>query len=128
MPLPIGRLRVTHFLWKIRVGVNTRDIIEIFQCVEQSKHLLAGIDLVVVCDRYPEPRIKEIYELDEIELLAPVLPSKVVAVAKNYAKHAEEMGLPGYEYQADNPVFFIKFNVFESETPSLAPNSTHQLS
>ena len=51
---------------------------------------------------------EEIYELDEIELLAPVLPSKVVAVAKNYAKHAEEMGLPGYEYQADNPVFFIK--------------------
>ena len=34
---------------------------------------------------------EEIYELDEIELLAPVLPSKVVAVAKNYAKHAEEM-------------------------------------
>ena len=51
---------------------------------------------------------EEIYELEEIELLAPVLPSKVVAVAKNYAKHAAEMGLPGYQYQADNPVFFIK--------------------
>ena len=29
---------------------------------------------------------EETYDLDEIELLAPVLPSKVIAVAKNYAK------------------------------------------
>ena len=36
------------------------------------------------------------YSIDEIELLAPVLPSKVTAVAKNYAKHAEELGFPDY--------------------------------
>ena len=30
--------------------------------------------------------------LTEVRLLAPVLPSKVVAVAKNYAEHAAEMG------------------------------------
>lgn len=52
---------------------------------------------------------EETYDLDEIELLAPVLPSKVVAVAKNYAKHAAEMGLPEYsENMPEFPVIFIK--------------------
>ena len=32
------------------------------------------------------------YPLAEVRLLAPVLPSKVVAVGKNYAAHAREMG------------------------------------
>src|SRR5439155_16065424 len=30
--------------------------------------------------------------LDQVRLLAPVIPSKVVAVGKNYVEHAEEMG------------------------------------
>ena len=30
--------------------------------------------------------------LDSVRLLAPVLPSKVVAVGRNYAEHAKEMG------------------------------------
>ena len=52
---------------------------------------------------------EETYDLDEIELLAPVLPSKVIAVAKNYAKHAAEMGLPEYsENMPESPVIFIK--------------------
>ena len=52
---------------------------------------------------------EEAYDLDEIELLAPVLPSKVVAVAKNYAKHAAEMGLSEYsENMPEYPVIFIK--------------------
>ena len=50
---------------------------------------------------------EEIYQLDEVKVLSPVLPSKVIGVAKNYAKHAEEMGLPEYE-APDSPVFFIK--------------------
>lgn len=39
-----------------------------------------------------------------MRLLAPIIPSKVVAVGKNYAEHAEEMGsdLP------DEPVIFLK--------------------
>ena len=32
------------------------------------------------------------YPLAEVRLLAPVLPSKVIAVGKNYAGHAREMG------------------------------------
>lgn len=41
---------------------------------------------------------------DEAKLLAPVIPTKVVAIGKNYAEHAEEMGgeLP------DTPVLFLK--------------------
>ena len=44
------------------------------------------------------------YPLGEVRLLAPVLPSKVVAVGRNYAEHAREMGTepPG------EPVLFLK--------------------
>lgn len=42
--------------------------------------------------------------LAEVRLLAPVLPSKVVAIGKNYASHAAEMGgeVP------ENPLIFLK--------------------
>ncbi len=42
--------------------------------------------------------------LDDVRLLAPVLPSKVVAVGRNYAEHAAEMGgeVP------DQPLVFLK--------------------
>ena len=39
----------------------------------------------------PEPAGPPV-PLTEVRLLAPVLPSKIVAVAKNYAAHAAEMG------------------------------------
>jgi 2-keto-4-pentenoate hydratase/2-oxohepta-3-ene-1,7-dioic acid hydratase in catechol pathway len=42
--------------------------------------------------------------LSQVRLLAPVIPSKVVAVGKNYLEHAEEMGgaVP------DEPIIFLK--------------------
>jgi 2-keto-4-pentenoate hydratase/2-oxohepta-3-ene-1,7-dioic acid hydratase in catechol pathway len=44
------------------------------------------------------------YPLAEVRLLAPVLPSKVVAIGQNYADHAREMGgQPPAE-----PVIFLK--------------------
>ncbi|HEY1332062.1 MAG TPA: fumarylacetoacetate hydrolase family protein [Actinomycetota bacterium] len=51
----------------------------------------------------PVPTGQEI-PLDEVRLLAPVIPSKVVAVGKNYAEHAAEMGgeVP------EEPVIFLK--------------------
>jgi 2-keto-4-pentenoate hydratase/2-oxohepta-3-ene-1,7-dioic acid hydratase in catechol pathway len=42
--------------------------------------------------------------LDEVRLLAPVLPTKVVAVGKNYADHAKEMG----EDVPEEPIIFLK--------------------
>jgi|TARA_B100001750_G_scaffold246056_1_gene267282 2-keto-4-pentenoate hydratase/2-oxohepta-3-ene-1,7-dioic acid hydratase in catechol pathway len=50
---------------------------------------------------------EEMYQLDEVQTLSPVLPSKVVAVAKNYRKHAHELGVLDY-HAPENPVFFIK--------------------
>ena len=42
--------------------------------------------------------------LDQVRLLAPVIPSKIVAVGKNYLDHAQEMGgaVP------EEPVIFLK--------------------
>ncbi|MDP9341123.1 MAG: fumarylacetoacetate hydrolase family protein [Actinomycetota bacterium] len=42
--------------------------------------------------------------LDDVRLLAPVLPSKVVAVGRNYAEHAAEM----HEEVPDHPLVFLK--------------------
>jgi 2-keto-4-pentenoate hydratase/2-oxohepta-3-ene-1,7-dioic acid hydratase in catechol pathway len=45
--------------------------------------------------------------LSDVRLLAPVLPSKVVAVGRNYAEHAREMG--GTEDPAaEPPIVFLK--------------------
>jgi 2-keto-4-pentenoate hydratase/2-oxohepta-3-ene-1,7-dioic acid hydratase in catechol pathway len=42
--------------------------------------------------------------LDDVRLLAPLIPSKVVAIGKNYIEHAEEMGgaVP------EEPIIFLK--------------------
>ena len=46
-------------------------------------------------------------ELTKVRLLAPVIPrSKVVAIGKNYADHAAEMGSVG----PDEPIIFLKAN------------------
>jgi 2-keto-4-pentenoate hydratase/2-oxohepta-3-ene-1,7-dioic acid hydratase in catechol pathway len=44
------------------------------------------------------------FPLADVRLLAPVLPSKVVAVGKNYAEHAQEMG----DEAPAEPVLFLK--------------------
>lgn len=43
-------------------------------------------------------------KLDTYELLAPCVPSKIVAVGKNYLKHAAEMGTP----VPSEPLLFLK--------------------
>jgi 2-keto-4-pentenoate hydratase/2-oxohepta-3-ene-1,7-dioic acid hydratase in catechol pathway len=44
------------------------------------------------------------YPVPEVRLLAPVLPTKVVAIGKNYAEHAREMG----GEPPSEPVIFLK--------------------
>ncbi len=44
------------------------------------------------------------WALDDVRLLSPILPSKVVAVGKNYADHAKEMG----GETSSTPVIFLK--------------------
>jgi len=46
----------------------------------------------------------ESFALPDVRLLAPVLPTKVVCVGKNYADHAEEMG----GQAPPSPVLFLK--------------------
>jgi 2-keto-4-pentenoate hydratase/2-oxohepta-3-ene-1,7-dioic acid hydratase in catechol pathway len=56
-------------------------------------HPFGGVELTTL--RFP---------LADVRLLAPVLPSKVVGIGRNYADHAKEMGneIP------DEPVIFLK--------------------
>ncbi|MBO4305782.1 MAG: fumarylacetoacetate hydrolase family protein [Clostridia bacterium] len=46
------------------------------------------------------------YRLEEVTLLPPAEPTKIVAVGKNYRAHADEMG----EGQPEEPLLFIKPN------------------
>jgi 2-keto-4-pentenoate hydratase/2-oxohepta-3-ene-1,7-dioic acid hydratase in catechol pathway len=46
----------------------------------------------------------ERHHLDQVRLLAPVIPSKVVAIGKNYADHAAEMG----GVAPTEPLMFLK--------------------
>ncbi len=66
-----------------------------------------GTDVVRVLEgtffERPLPTGEEI-ALDDVRLLAPVLPSKVVCVGKNYAAHAAEFGMEVPE----EPLLFLK--------------------
>jgi 2-keto-4-pentenoate hydratase/2-oxohepta-3-ene-1,7-dioic acid hydratase in catechol pathway len=63
--------------------------------------------------------------LDDVRLLAPVLPSKVVAIGKNYASHAEEMGgeVP------ERPLIFLKPStaVIGPREPIASPSSSQRV-
>jgi 2-keto-4-pentenoate hydratase/2-oxohepta-3-ene-1,7-dioic acid hydratase in catechol pathway len=52
----------------------------------------------------PVERTDIALNLAELRLLAPVLPSKVVAIGRNYASHAAETG----SEVPDNPLIFLK--------------------
>lgn len=45
------------------------------------------------------------YPLADVRLIAPILPSKIVAIGKNYADHVREMG---GDDPPDEPVIFLK--------------------
>lgn len=68
----------------------------------------------------------EVFELDEVRLLSPVIPrSKVVCVGKNYQDHAAEMDS---EVPAE-PLLFIKPNtsVIGPDDPIVLPNWSHHV-
>ena len=63
------------------------------------------------------------WALPDVRLLSPILPSKVVAVGRNYADHAREMGgdVPSY------PIIFLKPStsvIGAGDTIRLPPDST----
>ena len=50
------------------------------------------------------PRSQAVLALDKVRLLAPVTPSKVVCVGRNYREHAEELG----NKMPEEPLLFLK--------------------
>ncbi len=68
---------------------------------------------------------KDFYSLDDVNILPPVQPSKVVCVGLNYRDHAQElnMGLP------EEPILFIKppTTVIGPDNPIIYPPQCHQL-
>lgn len=66
------------------------------------------------------------HRLDKVRLLAPVIPrSKIVAVARNYAEHAAELG----DEVDERPLLFLKPNtsVIGPDEPIVKPVETHEL-
>lgn len=50
----------------------------------------------------------EVIPLSQARLLAPVRPSKVLAVALNYSSHVERSPLADHREEPENPEFFLK--------------------
>ena len=73
----------------------------------------AGLDAstVAAIDGHPFGPITftgERWALPDVRLLSPVLPSKVVAIGKNYADHAAEMVTGDDPSAPDQPLVFLK--------------------
>ena len=64
-------------------------------------------------------------ELDELKVLAPTIPSKIICVGKNYAEHAAEMG----SSVPEEPVIFLKPNtsVIGDEDTILIPDQSENV-
>lgn len=68
---------------------------------------------------------KDFYFLDEIKIIPPVQPSKVVCVGLNYRDHAEELNMD----IPDEPILFLKppTTVIGHEDPITYPSQSHQV-
>lgn len=59
---------------------------------------------VAITESFPGPSTGEPVPLAEVTLLAPVAPSKIVCVGRNYREHAAELG----NKMPDEPLLFLK--------------------
>ncbi|HEY8187387.1 MAG TPA: fumarylacetoacetate hydrolase family protein [Pyrinomonadaceae bacterium] len=55
-------------------------------------------------ESFPSPRTAKAIAISETKLLAPVMPSKIVCVGRNYREHAAELG----NKMPDEPLLFLK--------------------
>lgn len=64
-------------------------------------------------------------ELDELKVLAPTIPSKIICVGKNYAEHAAEMN----SSVPEEPVIFLKPNttVIADEDSIILPDQSNEV-
>lgn len=67
----------------------------------------------------------ELLRLEEVKILAPVQPSKVVCIGLNYSKHIEEMG----DTRHEDPIIFIKpaTTVIGPEDEIISPAMSQQV-
>ncbi|MEO8436763.1 MAG: fumarylacetoacetate hydrolase family protein, partial [Pyrinomonadaceae bacterium] len=74
-------------------------------------------------ERFPSPRTDEAISVKAVQIVAPVAPSKVVCVGRNYKDHAAEMG----NAMPDEPLLFLKAPsaiIAHGETIVLPPESS----
>ena len=99
-----------------------------FSAAKKTKYgILNGDTIQGIADK-PYCNIKRSgseYKLDEIKLLSPCLPLKIVAVGLNYRKHAEETNMP----LPNAPLIFLKPStaVIGPEDNILYPSSSHRV-
>jgi 2-keto-4-pentenoate hydratase/2-oxohepta-3-ene-1,7-dioic acid hydratase in catechol pathway len=55
-------------------------------------------------ESFPSPRTSDAIPFSDVTLLAPVAPSKIVCVGRNYKEHAAELG----NKMPDEPLLFLK--------------------
>jgi 2-keto-4-pentenoate hydratase/2-oxohepta-3-ene-1,7-dioic acid hydratase in catechol pathway len=82
------------------VRVKTADQ-QIFYGLLQIDHTVQTLDAPPWLNGQPT---SQVWAATQYELLAPCVPSKIVAIGKNYAKHALEMGTP----LPTEPLIFLK--------------------
>lgn len=68
---------------------------------------------------------KDFYLLNEVKILPPVQPSKIVCVGLNYRDHAEELNMT----PPDEPILFLKppTTVIGHEDDIIYPSQSHQV-
>jgi 2-keto-4-pentenoate hydratase/2-oxohepta-3-ene-1,7-dioic acid hydratase in catechol pathway len=91
-----------------------------FVGIEGDGHDLAGLTAREIAEHpFGEPRYTgRQWPLADVRLLAPILPSKVVCIGRNYADHAAELG----NDVPDDPIIFLK-----PSTSVIGPNATVRL-
>ena len=87
---------------------------EVIKSIEDISH---GHEQIQLTDRH--------YNLNEVQLLSPCTPSKIVAVGLNYYSHAQEMKMP----IPDNPIIFLKpsTSVIGPEDNIIYPDSSERV-
>ena len=74
---------------------------------------------------FETPNLESSLALDEVKLLAPVVPSKIVCVGRNYREHAAELG----NKMPDEPLLFLKAPsaVIASDDEIVLPSASQQV-
>ena len=78
-----------------------------FTAGRRIRYGMLSSDSIQVIDGSPFRSVRPVgehYRMSDVRLLAPCLPSKIVAVGLNYRSHAEEMGIP----LPEAPLIFLK--------------------